>query len=691
MQKVFNKFSAFLLSVVMLFGLVSVSVPAAEPSVAEAAEVMETAYTGSYYDGITATEGNELLGQVHDLITTTHTKYTSYDDCKNPTYVKKTDPGTGGALMEFYARANLSSSWQGGASGTWNREHVWCQSHSNGLWGTSGGGGDLHHIRPTESRVNSSRSNNKYGEFSGGNTVWYKDASNTQIAIAGYTSGGKFMPKDEVKGDVARIVMYVYTHYNTFRNVYGSTNGSGRSSCFGNLKFTDIMAPTSESAAITLLLKWNESDPVDQSEITRNEEVYKIQGNRNPFIDHPEYAEAIWGDGTVTPPTPSDELTALTLTPATVSVPVGQSRALTVTATPSNASRAVTWETSDATVATVADGVVTARNEGTATITATSAVKPSVKATATVHVTKSSVGGEEGSFTITRSTFASPSASYDFQSWSAGGVEGIAYIYGGNKDAMQFNSSKTEHYLATTTPVPGAIKSVTVKIQEGKDDKEWALYTSSSPYDEMSGNPSGEHECGTQTVTEEGVTWTVEGSDCYFALVYADSSATYLDSIVVEYGGDGSGSEHVHHYEYQSLDDTYHVYTCTECGDVQTREPHEYSDENDTTCDKCGYERTIGGGEGPGGDTPDDGKNLAAFHSAVASIVTEGSLPARFASINKALEAYQALSESEKSLAEEDLEVLLAEIALYNETVRDYNADAEQADRAALHGGSEDG
>lgn len=685
MQKFFNKFSAFVLSVVMLFGLVSVSVPAAEPSVAEATAVMETAYTGSYYSQITATEGNELLGQVHDLITTTHKKYTSYDDCKNPTYVKKTDPGTGGALMEFYARANLSSSWQGGASGTWNREHVWCQSHSNGLWGTSGGGGDLHHIRPTESRVNSSRSNNKYGEFSGGNTVWYKDSSNTQIAIAGYTSGGKFMPKDEVKGDVARIVMYVYTHYNTFRNVYGSTNGSGRSSCFGNLKFTDIMAPTSESAAITLLLKWNESDPVDQSEITRNEAVYEIQGNRNPFIDHPEYAEAIWGDGTITPD-PS-ELTALTLTPATVSIPVGQSRALTVTATPANASKAVTWSSSDATVASVADGVVTARNEGTATITATSAVKPSVKATATIHVTKASVGGEEGSFTITRSTFASPSASYDFQPWSAGGVEGVAYIYGANADAMQFNSSKTEHYLATTTPVPGAIKSVTVKMQEGKDSKEWALYTSASPYDEMSGNPSGEHECGTQTVTEEGVTWTVEGSDSYFALVYMDSGAAYLDSIVVEYGeGGGGGSEHVHHYEYQSFDDDDHIYVCTECGDVQKREPHEYSDENDTTCDVCGHERTIGGG-----GTQEDGKNLEAFHSAVASIVTEGPLSERFASINKAIQAYQTLSESERTLAEEDLEVLLAEIALYNESVHGYNADAEQADRAALHGGSADG
>ncbi len=263
-----------------------------------------SATAADYYAGITATEGDALLGQLHDLITTTHTRYTSYKDCKNPTYVKKTDPGTGGALMEFYAHENLSSSWQGAASGTWNREHVWCQSlsgpsKSNTLWGESGGGSDLHHIRPTESRVNSARGNNKFAEFSGGSTVTYRDASNTVIGPAGATSGGKFEPLDFAKGDVARIVMYVYTHYNTYSNVHGTTNGRGNSNYFGTLKFTYVVSAGSEDAAIALLLKWNELDPVDSIERTRNDAVYEIQGNRNPFIDHPEYAEAIWGDGDI--------------------------------------------------------------------------------------------------------------------------------------------------------------------------------------------------------------------------------------------------------------------------------------------------------------------------------------------------------------------------------------------------------
>ena len=93
-----------------------------------------------YYSGITATGGQALLGQLHDLITTTHKKYTSYDDCKTPSIIKKTDPGTNGNVREFYTQDDISSTWGSGSIGTWNREHVWCQSLSNGLWGTSGGG-----------------------------------------------------------------------------------------------------------------------------------------------------------------------------------------------------------------------------------------------------------------------------------------------------------------------------------------------------------------------------------------------------------------------------------------------------------------------------------------------------------------------------------------------------------------------
>lgn len=253
------------------------------------------AAAGDYYDGITATGGTALLGQLHDLITTTHTKYTTYDDCKDPNIIKKTDAGSNtSSIAEFYSQADIASTWGGGDNGTWNREHVWCQSLSP-LWGQSGGGSDLHHIRPVESRLNGTRGNDPYGEVTGGNALYYKDAKGNNIALAGYGKGGVFEPLDRVKGDVARIVLYVYTHYNTYANVYGTTNGGGKSSYFGTLSITKIISANSEKAAFELLSAWNTLDPVDERERNRNEAVYQIQGNRNPYIDHPEYVNAIWG------------------------------------------------------------------------------------------------------------------------------------------------------------------------------------------------------------------------------------------------------------------------------------------------------------------------------------------------------------------------------------------------------------
>ncbi|MDE7108218.1 MAG: endonuclease, partial [Clostridiales bacterium] len=134
----------------------------------------------------------------------------------------------------------------------------------------------------------------KFGIVTGGKEAWSRNSSKENVALGGHVNSSAFEPLDKVKGDVARIVLYVYTHYNTYANVHGTTNGK-QSGVFGTLQFTNIMAPSSESAAIQLLIEWNAMDPVDQIEITRNDEVYKIQGNRNPFIDHPEYVNAIWG------------------------------------------------------------------------------------------------------------------------------------------------------------------------------------------------------------------------------------------------------------------------------------------------------------------------------------------------------------------------------------------------------------
>ena len=247
----------------------------------------------TYYEDITADSGIELLGELHDLITTTHKTYTTYEDCKTPEYVAKTDSDGGGDVMEFYSQTSIDKAWGKGNQGTWNREHVWCKSLSNDVWNESYGGSDMHHIRPVESGLNSARNNSPSA-----NALYYEDSNNNPVALGGHKENDVFEPLDNVKGDVARIIFYLYTHYNDYSNVGGTTNGSGGK--FGDLDFSFIV-DGSEEQAIETLLAWNELDPVSQQEEDRNEAVASYQGNRNPFIDHPEYADYIWGDASPSP------------------------------------------------------------------------------------------------------------------------------------------------------------------------------------------------------------------------------------------------------------------------------------------------------------------------------------------------------------------------------------------------------
>ena len=328
----------------------------------------------TYYKGITATSGEQLLGQLHNLITSTHQKYPSYDDSGVNEYQMVTDQWydgetpVSGYIRELYSGSKIKGEWDKGA--TYNREHVWCQDNSGGLWGTSYGGSDMHHIRPSNPSTNSSRGNKKYG-----------------------TTSGAYNPGDHVKGDVARICLYIYTHYNDCNSSifkgYATTNGSNGK--FGNLPITNNVAGT-EQEAIKMLLSWNKLDPVDYMEQKRNDAVATYQGNRNPFIDNPSYADAIWGGGTTTTTT---KVTGVSLNKTSASIEAGSQLTLTATITPSDATnKSVLWTSSETSVATVNNGVVTALKAGTTIIT----VKTNdgnFTASCQVTVTQSSSGSEQ--------------------------------------------------------------------------------------------------------------------------------------------------------------------------------------------------------------------------------------------------------------------------------------------------------
>ena len=237
-------------------------------------------YSGNYYSSVENKSGNELLLGLHNLMDDTHTNFISYDSL----YSGYSDIGENKC---FYANTSLSKG---------NREHVWPQSlsgasSSNTLYGEQYGGSDFHHVRHANKDNNSKRGNSMFGPVYGPaqySTIAYSGGGNNK-----YTTN-VFEPADEIKGDVARIIMYMYMHYNNAANM-SSISGWKDRSYYGTMDVRRVMGPNSVSDCFKLLRLWNAEDPVSQMEKERNEEGYQRQGNRNPFIDHPSYADEIWG------------------------------------------------------------------------------------------------------------------------------------------------------------------------------------------------------------------------------------------------------------------------------------------------------------------------------------------------------------------------------------------------------------
>lgn len=364
----------------------------------------------TYYQNITATSGKPLAGQLHDLITSTHKTYTTYDDNGKNGYQKQTDryyengSPVNGYIYEFYSGVKWPDGWSsnaGNTSGGYNREHVWCQSHSNGLWGTTGGGADMHHIRPSETRLNSARCNDPFGEVSNreSNKVYAKFGNNSTYALGGYQAGGTFEPLDNKKGDVARIVLYLYLHYNSYSvsslfDGYAFTNGNGSSSYFAStlLPLTNITANNTEEDALKMLLRWNLSDPVDDIERRRNDKVASYQGNRNPFIDNSNYANLIWGDNPIDPTTPV--VNKVTINPSSLQLDLNNNKTASLEAivdVSNGASNEVNWVSNNSNVASIDNnGLVTAKFKGSCVIKAISTFDSSKYGECNVNVIDSS-------------------------------------------------------------------------------------------------------------------------------------------------------------------------------------------------------------------------------------------------------------------------------------------------------------
>jgi endonuclease I len=149
---------------------------------------------------------------------------------------------------------------------------------------------DLFHLYPTDGYVNGKRGNMPFGENKGES---YKSVNGfSKIGSCTYPgySGTVFEPNDEYKGDFARTYFYMVTCYEDKLPNWYDNYEDARPTLDGN-KY-----PGLSSWQLSMLMKWAANDPVSRKEVERNEAVYGIQNNRNPFIDYPGLEQYIWGD-----------------------------------------------------------------------------------------------------------------------------------------------------------------------------------------------------------------------------------------------------------------------------------------------------------------------------------------------------------------------------------------------------------
>lgn len=168
----------------------------------------------------------------------------------------------------------------------YNREHSFPKSWFGGT--NEPMNSDVHHIYATDGYVNSKRSNYPFGEVASASFTSTNGSKVGTATSALNYSGTVFEPIDEFKGDFARAYFYMATRY---ENVIGSWQNNTTAS---NAVLNGSSNQVFESWVVAMLLNWHNADPVSQMELDRNQAAYEFQGNRNPYIDHPEFVEMIW-------------------------------------------------------------------------------------------------------------------------------------------------------------------------------------------------------------------------------------------------------------------------------------------------------------------------------------------------------------------------------------------------------------
>ena len=226
-----------------------------------------------YYPCTDGLSGKALREALHGLIKD-HTKL-SYKQVWDELKKTDADPLNPDSVILFYSRRSEGMDrrdTENNDNDAWNREHVWPKSHGFPVE-RKGPYTDLHHLRPADKTVNSSRNDKDFDNSDNS----HKEATGAK------SDSDSFEPPDAVKGDTARMIFYMAVRYEG-------------GNCEPDLTILKTLSrsDTPTFGRLCTLLSWHQRDPVDPSEAQRNDLVQDIQGNRNPFIDRPEWVQAIW-------------------------------------------------------------------------------------------------------------------------------------------------------------------------------------------------------------------------------------------------------------------------------------------------------------------------------------------------------------------------------------------------------------
>lgn len=258
--------------------------------------------TETYYFGTENLSGYQLKSKLHDIISNKPISW-NYGDLPNFYAITDVDRyyENNGSLLDIYSEipdgpdayeynfSQMIGTASQEAQG-WNREHGMPQSTFNSNYPMYS---DLFFVIPTDARINQLRSNYPYGIVGNASYTFTNGSKQGTNAIPNSTYGERaYEPIDEFKGDVARMLLYYAVRYEGKLGTFNYSSNAMPSKDRNPMDGTEERAY--EKWYIDMLISWHNLDPVSQREIDRNNYVYTIQKNRNPFVDHPEWVDSIW-------------------------------------------------------------------------------------------------------------------------------------------------------------------------------------------------------------------------------------------------------------------------------------------------------------------------------------------------------------------------------------------------------------